>query len=80
MPVDVNAILERYKRKARARRRIKEVIGVLILLSGYALLAVSPDTPSDWLLFRVIGGFVALLLGFGLAILPIVARAVGGDE
>lgn len=80
MPLDVKAILEQYKKKARARRRIREIIGVLILLAGYALLAVSPDTPSDWLLFRVFGGFAALLLGFFTAILPIVARAVGGDE
>jgi hypothetical protein len=80
MPIDTTAILRAHKRKVRARQRIQEIVGMCILLSGYAMLAVSPETPSDWLLIRVGGGFVALLAGFGLAILPILTRVTGGDE
>jgi hypothetical protein len=80
MKIDTNEILRAHKQKVATRQRIQEVIGFVILLSGYALLAVSPDTPSDWLLIRVVLGFGALFTGFGLAILPILTRVTGGDQ
>ena len=52
----------------------------MILIGGYALLAVSPDTPSDWLMIRVFAGFGALMVGFVVAILPILKRITGGDD
>lgn len=63
-----------------ARRRLTIVVGLVLLLAGYALLAVSPDTPSDWALFRVFGGFALLFIGFGVAILPILSRITGGED
>ena len=70
------------KRKSRhvLRQKITTWIGLLILIGGYALLAVSPDTPSDWLMIRVFAGFGALMVGFVIAILPILKRIIGGDE
>ena len=62
------------------RRRVTIGIGLVLLLAGYALLAVSPDTPSDWALFRVFAGFALLFIGFGVAILPLLSRITGGDD
>lgn len=62
------------------RRRITITVGMLILVAGYALLAVSPDTPSDWVLVRVFAGFSLLFVGFGVAIMPLLSRLTGGDE
>ncbi|MBP9712335.1 MAG: hypothetical protein KBD60_01425 [Sterolibacterium sp.] len=62
------------------RQRITQALGVLILLGGYAALAVSPDTPSEWVLLRVALGFALLLCGFGLAVLPWLSRISGGEE
>ncbi len=70
------------KRKSRhiMRQKITTWIGLLILIGGYALLAVSPDTPSDWLMIRVFAGFGALMVGFVIAILPILKKITGGDD
>lgn len=70
------------KRKSRhmMRQKITTWIGLLILIGGYALLAVSPETPSDWLMIRVFAGFGALIVGFVTAILPILTRITGGDD
>lgn len=62
------------------RRRWRIVIGLLILAAGYALLAVSPDTPSDWVLFRAFAGFVLLFVGFVVAVVPLIARLTGSDD
>jgi hypothetical protein len=62
------------------RQKITTWAGLLILIGGYALLAVSPETPSDWLMIRVFAGFGALIVGFVVAILPILKRITGGDE
>jgi hypothetical protein len=56
------------------------LVGLAILVSGYALLAVRPDTPSDWLMIRVLAGFGALVVGFGVAILPLLEKITGGDD
>ena len=69
----------RYRAKS-VRRKVTIGIGLLLLLAGYALLAVSPETPSEWVLFRVFAGFALLFVGFGVAILPILSRLTGGDD
>lgn len=69
----------RYRAKS-IRRRVTIGIGLLLLLAGYALLAVSPETPSQWVLIRVFAGFALLFVGFGVAILPILSRLTGGDD
>lgn len=62
------------------RRRLTIAVGLVLLLAGYALLAVSPDTPSEWVLLRVAAGFGLLFVGFGVAVLPILTRITGGDD
>lgn len=62
------------------RRRLTIAVGLGLLLAGYALLAVSPDTRSDWVLFRVFAGFALLFIGFGVAVLPLLSRITGGDD
>jgi len=54
--------------------------GLLLLLAGYASLAVSADTASEWLLLRVVGGFVLLFVGFTVAIGPTVAALLGDHD
>ncbi|MSQ76146.1 MAG: hypothetical protein EXR34_10340 [Rhodoferax sp.] len=61
-------------------RRIRSLAGLAILFSGYALLAVSPDTPADWLMARVVLGFVCLFAGFVLAVVPLLNRSLGDDR
>ena len=80
MKIDTNEILRAHKKKTAARQRVKGMIGFIILLTGYALLAVGPDTPSDWLLIRVVSGFIALFAGFVLAVLPFLTRLTGSDQ
>jgi MFS family permease len=78
---DTNFDQLRTRHRARsARRRLTIIIGLLLLLAGYALLAVSPDTPSEWVLLRVAAGFGLLFVGFGVAVLPILTRITGGDD
>ncbi len=61
-------------------RRIRSLAGLASLFSGYAFLAVSPDTAADWLMARVVLGFVCLFAGFVLAVVPFLNRSVGDDR
>jgi MFS family permease len=78
---DTNYDQLRVRYRARSmRRKVTIGIGLLLLMAGYALLAVSPDTPSQWVLIRVFVGFALLFVGFAVAILPILSRLTGGDD
>ena len=61
----------------KQRRRWQQVVGLLLLLAGYASLAVSADTASEWLLLRG-RGFVLLFVGFAVAIVSPVAALLRG--
>ncbi len=61
-------------------RRGTALLGLAMLFSGYALLAVSPDTPGDWVLIRVAAGFLLLFIGFAIAIVPLLSRTLNGWE
>jgi uncharacterized membrane protein YdjX (TVP38/TMEM64 family) len=74
-----DALRARYRAR-RARRRGKVVVGCVILLAGYALLGVSPETASEWVLIRVFAGFALLFVGFAVAILPLLSRLIGGES
>ena len=74
------ASLHRALRTRKQRRRWQQVVGLLLLLAGYASLAVSADTASEWLLLRVVGGFVQLFVGFTVAIGPTVAALLGDHD
>ena len=69
------------RHRARAlRQRWMLAIGFALLLAGYALLAVSPDTASEWVLLRVFTGFALLFVGFSVAIIPTLARLTGSED
>jgi uncharacterized membrane protein len=68
----------RYRARTK-RRRFYVVVGLLLIALGYVLMAVSPDTPSNTALARVLGGLACIVIGFGLAILPLLAQWSGGE-
>jgi len=69
------------RREVKAsRRRLRRIVGFFLLLAGYGVLAISPDTPGEWVLVRVAIGFSLLFIGFGLSIMPWIARISGSEE
>lgn len=74
------ASMHRALRTRKLRRRWQQFAGILMLLAGYASLAVSADTASEWLLLRVVGGFVLLFAGFAVAIGPTVTAFLGDHD
>lgn len=72
-------LLERHRRQAMRARGL-QLLGIGLLLAGYAVLAVSPETPSEWVLVRVAAGFGLLFFGFGLAVMPWLSRVSRGEE
>jgi len=72
-------LLQRQRSKS-VRRRVSLIVGLCLLITGYALLAVSPNTPTDWVMLRVVGGVALLFVGFATAISPFLAGLVGDDE
>lgn len=71
---------EQHQRSKLRHQRIQQAVGILLLIAGYAALAVSPETPSDWVLLRVAIGFGLLFSGFGMAVLPWLSRISRGEE
>ncbi len=67
-------------RQRRLRRRWQQALGVLLLLAGYACLAVPASTAGEWLLLRVVGGFVLLFVGFAVAIGPLLSALLGTEH
>lgn len=80
MPDSQSDPLRHRHRVKMARRRLTVVIGLCILMAGYAMLAISPDTASEWVLIRVVLGFGFLFVGFAIAIVPMLSRLTGGDD
>ena len=86
MPTDFDDSAHLRDRQARslrsraARKRMQQVVGLMLLLVGYVCLAVPAETPSEWLLLRVVGGFVLLFVGFSVAIGPTVTALLGHHD
>ena len=74
------ASLHRALHVRKMRRRWQQLVGILLLLAGYMSLAVSGDSATEWLLLRVVGGFVLLFVGFAVAIGPTVAGLLGDHD
>lgn len=72
--------LHRALHARKMRRRWQQLVGILLLLAGYMSLAVSADSATEWLLLRVVGGFVLLFVGFAVAIGPTVAGLLGDHD
>lgn len=62
----------RYRSRAR-RRKVYVVVGLLLIVLGYYLMSVQPETLPDWALMRAMGGLACIIFGFGLAILPLLS-------
>jgi hypothetical protein len=79
MNTEFGELAQAQYRARNGRRRIYIVIGLLLIVAGYFLMAVSPGTSSDWVLARAMGGLACIVVGFGMAILPLLAHWSGGD-
>lgn len=79
LPESEDRLLMR-QRFAKARRRLTLSIGFVTLLLGYASLAVSPDTPQEWVLIRVGIGFALLFTGFVVAVQPWLSHLFGDTD
>ena len=60
-------------------QRWQQLAGIVLLLAGYACLAVPAETPYEWLMLRVVCGFGLLFAGFVVAIEPTVTALIGDD-
>jgi hypothetical protein len=78
-PERENELLVRHRARA-VRRQLLLGVGFVLLLAGYGLLAISPDTPSEWVLLRVFAGFGLLFVGFGIAVVPLLGRITGSED
>ena len=76
----VRAALQRALRKQKLRKRWQRAIGIALLMAGYVCLAVPADTPSSWLMLRVVIGFSLLFAGFIVAIGPTVSALMGNHD
>ncbi|MDP3650454.1 MAG: hypothetical protein Q8R67_02105 [Rhodoferax sp.] len=66
-------------RKRTIRRRIYVVVGLLLIALGYALMGVSPETSINWALTRAVAGMGCIVVGFGLAVLPLLSSWTSGE-
>lgn len=71
------AARQRALRRQKTRHRWQQLVGVLMLLAGYACLAVPAETAGTWLMLRVAGGFGLLFVGFLVVIGPTVSALLG---
>jgi FtsH-binding integral membrane protein len=55
-------------RSRTIRRRVYLIMGLTLIGLGYALMAVSPETQSNWALTRALCGMGCIMGGFGLAV------------
>lgn len=74
------AARQRALRKQKLRKRWQQAIGIVLLMAGYVCLAVPADTPSSWLMLRVVSGFVLLFAGFIVAIGPAISTLMGNHD
>jgi hypothetical protein len=64
--------------ESRKRRRLRLMLmGFITVAGGLYLLAIPPDTMYDKVIWRVIVGFVLLLGGSFMAIVPVIMDALG---
>lgn len=66
-------------RKRRVRRRAYTVVGLLLIVAGYLLMGVAPNSQAQWALTRAVVGLGCIVVGFGLAILPLLSTWTNGE-
>lgn len=68
----------RYRRRS-TRRRVYVAIGLLLIAFGYFLMGVSPGSSVNWALTRVLMGIGCVIVGFGMAVLPLLSSWSSGE-
>jgi FtsH-binding integral membrane protein len=66
-------------RKRTARRRVYFVVGVALIAVGYYLMGVSPASSANWALSRAMAGMACIVVGFGMAVLPLLSTWSNGE-
>jgi hypothetical protein len=66
-------------RRRKTRRRLYIVAGLMLMGAGYYLMGVTPDSKMDWALTRAVAGLGCIVVGFGLAILPLLSTWTNGE-
>ncbi len=79
MNTEFGELAQAQYRARHTRRRIFIAIGLALIAAGYLLMSISPDTKSEWALARAVGGLLCIVVGAGMAILPLLSRDTGRD-
>lgn len=79
MNTEFGALAQAEYRARHGRRRVCIVIGLILIVAGYFLMSVGPNTRSEWVLARAMGGLACIVVGFGMAILPLLAQWTRGE-
>lgn len=79
MNTEFGELAQAEHRARHERRRVFICIGLILIAAGYFLMGVSPGTSSDWVLTRVMGGLACIVVGFGIAVLPLLAHWTSGE-
>lgn len=79
MNTDFGELAQAQYRARHLRRRLMVVFGLILIVAGYFLMSVEPGASSDWALFRAMAGMGCIVLGFGMAILPLLTQWTTGD-
>lgn len=74
MNTEFGELAQAQHRARQWRRRVSVVLGLALIALGYVLMAVRPGTGSDWVLFRAMAGLACIVVGFGLAVLPLLGQ------
>jgi uncharacterized membrane protein HdeD (DUF308 family) len=77
MNTEFGELAQAQYRTRHRRRKIMIVIGLVLIVLGYFAMAVKPT--SDWVLLRTMLGLGGIILGFGLAVLPLLSLWTSGE-
>lgn len=70
---------ERYLARMRSKH-ISTLVGIVAVALGYYFLAVPPGTAQGWVLARIALGFLFIMIGFWMAVLPLLNRIFGVED
>jgi len=76
---EFSALAHARQRKRHTRRRIYVIVGLLLIALGYALLAVGPKASPDWALTRAFAGMACVVVGFAMAVMPLLSSWTSGE-
>lgn len=79
MNTEFGELAQAQYRARHFRRKVYVAIGLVLMVVGYLLMAVNPSSSSDWVLLRIMAGLGSIVLGFGMAILPLLSLWTSGE-